>query len=317
LRVLVTGATGLIGSSVVERLAPGNEMFALSRRGGVELERVEWVQHDLTRPLNATALPGEIDAIVHLAQWNRYRDFPDGAMELFAVNVQSTAALLEYARGAGAHAFVLASTGGCYARSPDPIDEEAPLTTPGPYFRSKRMAELLVENYASEFGGAILRFFFAYGPGGKLLVARLAAKILTGEEIAIDGDPGMAMNPIYVDDAAAAVEAALGLGKPATINIAGDEVVRVRELVERLAEAFGRDVRIRPGGASPGDLVADTSRMRSLLGIRLGVDLDRGLRAVAETLMAGSARRSDLLRSGDHERGKRRHGPNLHRQVEP
>jgi nucleoside-diphosphate-sugar epimerase len=179
---------------------------------------------------------------------------------------------------------VLASTGGSYAPSPDPVAEDAPLTTPGPYFRSKRMAELLVENYAGELGGAILRFFFAYGPGGRLLVSRLANRILAGEEIVIDGDPGMAMNPIYVDDAAAAVEAALGLSEQATINVAGDEVLRVRELVERLAEALGRKARIRPGSAAPGDLVADTSLMRSLLGVRPEVDLDHGLRAVAESL---------------------------------
>jgi UDP-glucose 4-epimerase len=290
MRVLVTGATGSIGSRLLRRLAPANEVYALSRRGGPELEGVEWIQQDLSQPLDPAELPAEIDAVAHLAQSERYRDFPDGAMDLFAVNVQSTAALLEYARGARARAFVLASTGGAYAHSQEPVGEDAPLSMTLPYFRSKRMAELLVENYSGELGGGILRFFFAYGPGGKLLVARLAAKILAGEEIVIEGDPGMAINPIYVDDAAAAVEAALALPEQATVNVAGDEVVRIRELVERLAQAIGREARIGSGGESPGDLVADTSLMRSLLGVRPAVDLDRGLLAVAESLMAGSGK---------------------------
>jgi nucleoside-diphosphate-sugar epimerase len=288
MRVLVTGATGSIGSPLLRRLAPANDVFAISRRGGPELEGVEWIRLDLSQPLDRSELPAEIDAIAHLAQSERYRDFPEGALDLFAVNVRSTAELLEYARGAGARSFVLASTGGTYAHDPDPIAEDAPLSTTVPYFRSKRMAELLVENYSDELGGAILRFFFAYGPGGKLLVARLAAKILAGEEIAVEGDPGMAINPIYIDDAAAAVEGALGLSEQVTVNVAGDEVVRVRELVERLAVAMGREVRIGPGGDSPGDLVADTSRMRSLLGIRPEVTLDDGLKAVAKDILAGS-----------------------------
>ena len=288
MRVLVTGATGLIGSALVARLAPEQEVFALTRRDVPEMPGVEWIQADLAQPLDPKALPARIDAVVHLAQSDRYREFPEGALDLFAVNVQSTAALLEYARRAGAGAVVLASTGGSYEPGPEPISEDAPLTTPGPYFRSKRMAELLVESYAGELGGAILRFFFVYGPGGKLLVSRLANAILAGDEVVIDGDPGMAMNPIYVDDAAAAIESALGLRDQTIANVAGDEVVRVRELVERLAGALGREVAIRPGGPAPGDLVAATSRMRDLLGVKPEFDLDRGLRAVARSLATGS-----------------------------
>src|SRR5262249_22562463 len=107
MRVLVTGATGLIGSALVERLARSSEVFALGRTSGLELEGVDWIRGDLSEPLDPATLPAKVDAVAHLAQSERYRDFPEGALDLFAVNVQSTAALLEYARGAGASAFVL------------------------------------------------------------------------------------------------------------------------------------------------------------------------------------------------------------------
>ncbi len=105
----------------------------------------------------------------------------------------------------------------------------------------------------------------------------------------IDGDPGLAMNPIYVEDAAAAIEAALGLSEQATVNVAGTEVVRLRELVERLATALGREAVIRDGAATPGDLIADTSLMRELLGVTPEYDLDRGLQALAQSLAADPA----------------------------
>ena len=61
-----------------------------------------------------THLPSHIDGVLHLAQSHAYRDFPAGAVDMFRVNVASTASLLEYARRAGASRFYLASTGSVY-----------------------------------------------------------------------------------------------------------------------------------------------------------------------------------------------------------
>ena len=289
MKILITGGTGLIGRRVIERMTPAHDVVALARRDPpADLDGAEWIRQDLSQPLDAGRLPAKVDGILHLAQSERYSDFPDGAEDVFAVNVKSTSELLEYGRRAGARSFVLASTGGTYAPSPEPIAEDAPLAVPGPYFRSKRMAELLVENYADLIGGAVLRFFFVYGLGGRMLVNRLARQIHRDEEILIEGDPGMRINPIFVDDAAAAVAAALGLEKQALVNVAGQEVVTITDLVERIGVALGRGVRIRHSGAAPGDLVAATGRMQSLLGVEGGTALDDGLRSVARAIAAGA-----------------------------
>jgi UDP-glucose 4-epimerase len=291
LKILITGATGMIGRYLVERLASKHELVALARRDppGWMPQGLNWIRHDLSQPFDAARLPHRIDAIAHLAQSERYREFPEGAADVFAVNVQSTFDLLEYARGAGADAFVFASTGGNYRASSRPIGEDAPLASPGPYFRSKLMAEMMIENYRDMMGGAVLRFFFVYGPGGKLLITRLGKQILAGDEIVVQGNPGMRINPIYVQDAAAAIEAALGLSELSVINVAGEQVVSLTELIDRLAAALGREPSVRHSGTSPGDLIGDTSRMKSALGITPSITLDEGLRALAESVAVGTS----------------------------
>jgi UDP-glucose 4-epimerase len=291
--VLVTGASGLVGRQLLGQIASRHEVVALTRRTDPPDEAgegVDWVRQDLTEPLDERALPSRLDAIVHLAQSQRYRDFPDGAEDLFEVNVHSTARLLRLARRSGAERFVLASTGGVYGFGAQPITEEAPLALSGPYFRSKRMSELLLEDYADLLVPVALRFFFVYGPGkGQTLIPRLADRIVQGEQLTVEGDPGMRMNPIYAGDAAAAIAAALDVDDPAVINVAGQEVVTVTGLIERLARALGRDVRVTHTGECEGDLIADTSRMAAVLGVTASTGLDEGLAAVAHARLADSA----------------------------
>jgi nucleoside-diphosphate-sugar epimerase len=289
MRILVTGATGLIGRHLIERLAPRHELVCISRSDPpAEIATAaDWIRVDLAEPIDVAELPGSVEGIVHLAQSDRYREFPEGADDLFAVNVRSTMELLEYGRRIEARAFVLASTGGCYAPGTAALSEGARLEPPGPYFRSKRAAELLAENYAELLGGAILRLFFVYGPGkGARLVTRLAKQISDGEEVLVAGEPGMRMNPIFAADAAAAIEAALGLQRQEVVNIAGTEVVTVSDLAARLGRAMGREPVIRHAGEATGDLVADTTRMQERLGVVPAISLDDGLAAVAEWIGA-------------------------------
>ena len=291
MRILVTGATGLLGRHLLPRLA-GHDVFALSRAPAPDGDaRVTWIHHDLSGPLDRALLPERLDAIVHLAQSERHDDGPDGFADVFAVNVRSTAELLEYGRAADIRSFVLASTGGVYGLSAEPISEDAPCTVESPYYRSKLIAELLAKDYAPLFDCVVLRLFFVYGEGrSRMLVARLADRILRGETIVVEGDPGLRINPIYAGDAAAAIDAALALGRSETFNVAGAEVVTVTDLAERIAAALDRRVQIRhTGEGPPADLVANTERLRSGLGFIPPTDLDLGLAAVARSLTASEA----------------------------
>lgn len=282
MKLLVTGAAGFIGSHLIEHLAGRHALYAVTRRPPPPAlaDRAHWIEQDLVR-LDPDALPARIDGVVHLAQSAHYRHFPDGAPDVFAVNVGSTFSLLEYARSAGARTFVLASTGGVYGHRPHPISERDDEPRPSTfYFRSKRSAELLAEAYAELFAVVVLRLFFVYGAAQRrMLIASLIDKVVAGEPIVVDGEPGLSINPIHVDDAVRVFEPALTLGRSATLNVAGPERVTLTELVRRIGEIAGRPPAITYNAAQPeGDLVADIGRLREVLGVTPAIPLADGLR---------------------------------------
>ena len=283
MRLLVTGGTGFIGRRLLAELAGRHEIVALARTATRDDGAVHWVEHDLREALDAARLPRRVDAVLHLAQSPRYKEFPAGAADVYAVTVQSTFALLEWAREAGAETFVLVSTGGLYIPSERAVDENSPIHADGFYFRAKHAAELLLGAYAGLLRPVVLRPFFVYGKGQtRMLIARLAEQIAAGEEIVIEGDPGLRCNPVHVDDMVRVFEPVLTAPVSGVINVAGPDVVSMSELVAALGQAIGIEpvTRHRPA-ATAGELVAATDRLRSELGVTPRVGLLDGLRQIA------------------------------------
>ena len=280
MRVLVTGAGGFIGRRALERLEVEHEVFPVVRTAPDSSR--DWIVHDLAQPLDTSRLPARIDAVLHLAQSRRYREFPAGAEDVYAVNVHSTFRLLEYARAAGAQCFALGSTGGIYGYSYEALVETSPANPLNFYLTSKHVAESLAGNYQSFFRTVVFRFFFVYGPGQEgMVVPTLLEKVRKGDQISIAGRPGQCINPIHVDDAVEVFAPALALERSDVFNVAGDEVVSIRDLVGVIEEAAGETAHIRHiDPQHEGDLVGDNSRMKEVLGVRPGVSLLDGIRSM-------------------------------------
>jgi len=290
-RILITGAAGFIGRRLVSSLCDRHELVALVRpKTPIEkLAGVHWLEHDLSQPLDQERFPERVDAIIHLAQSRHYREFPEGGKDIFDVNIQSTFQLLEYARRAGVKHFLFASSGGVYGYSYERFVETDPVNPLNFYLSSKYTSELLIANYQPFFYTVVFRLFFVYGPGQKgMLIPNLISKVVKGELITIEGDPGLRINPIYIEDAVQVFEPALNLTTSALFNLAGDEMVTITELVKLMERITGKEALIKYEGMNPqGDLVGDNTRMKEVLGVLTKVSLLEGLKAMLSSSLRG------------------------------
>jgi nucleoside-diphosphate-sugar epimerase len=235
-------------------------------------ESLQTIPCDLSRGWSTEAFPKEVDAVIHLAQSEHFREFPQYGEHIFRVNTMSTLRLLDYARQAKARTFILASSGGIYGHGDEGFKEDRPIEAKGDlgfYLGTKLCAEVLAENYASFMVIIILRFFFVYGRGQRptMFIPRLLRAVREGEPILVNGEEGLKCNPTFVTDAASAVCRSLELKASHKINVGGPEVLSLRQIGQSMGEVLGKAPVFKvQKDSEPQHLVGDIKKMVHLLG---------------------------------------------------
>lgn len=262
-RIVITGGSGLVGSHLLPLFGPETELHVLSRHEPqARPANLHHHRMDLGANFDLKALPSRVDGIIYLAQSDHFREFPERALQVFEVNVAGPLRLLDYARRAGARSFVSASSGGVYGSAEGGLSENSFIPASGSlgfYLSSKLCSEIVAENYAPFMNVAVLRLFFAYGAEQKrsMLIPRLVDNIREGRPIQLQGHDGISINPIHADDAARAVKAALDLEGCDRINVAGPEILSIRQIGDIIGEKIGRE---------PIYAVEDRHRGKNLIG---------------------------------------------------
>lgn len=266
-KCIITGASGLIGTQVLEVLRDEWKVFSVTRRkAGKQNRNIEFIKLDLSRKWSADVLPRKVDAVIYLAQSGHFRDFPDHGINIFNVNTLSVLKFLEYARKAKVRTFILASSGGVESLNLNiNRDMENGLKF---YLSTKLCAEILAKQYARFFNVIILRFFFVYGPGQRkdMLIPRLVSRVKERQPIMLDGHNGIKINPTHVSDAARAVKKAIGLRGSHTIDIAGPKVYTIRKISGIIGERLSKSpvYKVRRGAVSR-DIKGNIRAMARLL----------------------------------------------------
>src|SRR5919108_2801857 len=251
--ILITGATGRVGSRFVRRLvAEGEPVRALVRRG--QIEGVDTIVGDLRdEDARQRALDG-VDAVVHLAA--AFRGVPDA--EAVAVNHEATVGL---ARAAGTRRFVYVSTNLVYGhgRGRPAREDDAPAPA-GAYPESKAAAEDALRAIDG-LGLRIVRLAFVYGEGDPHL----------GESMmwARNWPAHQRLHLVHHAAVAQGLLRALRMDgiDGATFNIADDAPVTAAELHALNGEPPPADAADRPL-EDPWAGIVDTSAARRTLGWR-------------------------------------------------
>ena len=304
--ILVTGAAGLIGRTLVERLlADGRAVMPVDRLPVADDALYEVTTAELTDVHRLYALVAAgVDGIIHCGGISGPalgRDHPAGVA---AVNVGGTVNLLEAARLFGVRRFVFCSSIVAYGATPaglDLVDETAPLTaTADVYGASKAAADLLVRAFAAQHGldARIGRIGWVYGPRRQTpsLLGGMVRSGLEGRPLTFDHDGTYALQLVHVDDVAAGLLAIYDapelLAQPPAsaagraFNITGGTCIRVLELAALVTAACpSADIRFTPGRAMAADQQAlfSLSALRSL-GWQPRVALDAGIARYAAWL---------------------------------
>ncbi len=270
--ILVTGATGLMGSNLLEPLAKIFKVHAISRSeindGGAN---IQWHHIDLRDDFDVKLLPSDIEAIIYLAQSEDFRDFPTKALDIFEINTVKLLKLLDYGREVGVKKFIYASTGGVYGTGRNSFSEKEALLATGEngfYVTSKLCSEVLTDNYQQFMDIVILRLFFVYGKMQKssMLIPRLITNVREKNPISLQGSNGIFMNPIHVSDAISSVLAALELKGSHKINVAGSRVHSLKSICELIGNKVGvQPIFEHDMQSLPRHMVADITNMMRLL----------------------------------------------------
>jgi len=294
MRCIVTGASGFIGSHLVDALlADGHEVLGVDDLSTGRLKNLDAARNSQgfrfleknIRDLCKADLPfADCDWFFHLAGRADLVPSIVNPEDYFQVNVEGTFRALQLARELGVKRFLYAASSTCYG-IPDtyPTPESAPCNPEHPYALTKLMGEEMVLHWQKvyQLPALSLRLFNVYGPRSRTTGAYGAVfgvflkQKLAGVPFTVVGDGTQTRDFTFVSDVASAFLAAAKSDAQGEIfNVGSGHTYAVNRLVELLGgekEFIPR----RPG--EPDCTFADTQKITSRIGWTPSIPLEEGV----------------------------------------
>jgi nucleoside-diphosphate-sugar epimerase len=293
--VLVTGASGFIGTHLVGSLArQGLDVVSVSRKSGFQEDKRHF-RVDLcdTAAIQKLFRQFSFSSVVHLAAAGVSAE--ENFADLVAVNTLATGAFARVALANKVQRFIYVGSGFEYRPQARPMDESTPLGAPNLYGASKAAGWMMLDTLFRLEGLPLvtLRPFSVYGPGENpvKLVPYVISQALRSEPIRLTLG-SQVRDYIFVDDVVDAL--LLGVTGPASpgqvynIGAGPQEARSVRQFVEEILAAMGVPPRLcwfdraARSRLDPPYLVSDPTRAHLDLGWRPRVRFEEGIARTIE-----------------------------------
>ena len=294
MRCIVTGASGFIGSHLVDALlADGHEVLGVDDLSTGRLKNLDaarksgafrFLEKNIRDLCKGELLLPDCDWFFHLAGRADLVPSIVNPEDYFQVNVEGTFRALQLARELGVKRFLYAASSTCYG-IPDtyPTPESAPCNPEHPYALTKLMGEEMVLHWQKvyQLPALSLRLFNVYGPRSRTTGAYGAVfgvflkQKLAGVPFTVVGDGTQTRDFTFVSDVASAFLAAAKSDAQGEIfNVGSGHTYAVNRLIELLGgekEFIPR----RPG--EPDCTFADTQKITSRIGWTPSIPLEEGV----------------------------------------
>ena len=291
-RILFTGATGFIGSHVIDLFMDKDYKLSIIKRSSSEVERIKrhiskltFFDHDIVS-LNQIFDNYAFDAIIHLATQYRKSDVGTDSFEMYKVNVEFPKKLLRFAIKHNVKKFINTSTYFQYSPHTLPISENSRLLPFNEYAKTKIEFAKHLEASSDQIKAINLIIFSPYGPrDNDKLVSRVVKQALLNRPM--DFSEGLQkLDLTFVKDVARAYLRAIEcsdstLAAYTDVCIATGFPTSIREIVSLVEEISGTNIEKTWGEKSASDypvIFGDTVKAKEILNWSAETDIKSGLK---------------------------------------
>lgn len=291
--VLLTGATGFLGSHMLELLLQSGYNVIVTKRSTSDVWRIEHLlskvqSYDIdTDSIETVFASNKIDAVIHLA--TLYRKFNNGkeVAEMVSSNITFPIELLEVGLRHGLKAFINTGTFFEYDCSHLPVDESSSLSAFNLYAKTKTAFESMLQTYSDKLLINTFRLFSPYGEkDNQKLIPLIINRALSGNKLELS-EGFQKLDFIYAKDVVAAYLAAIKRFEISDVkneyqifNLGSGITLSVRDVLSVVEQSAGVKIDVTWGEKSAADIpvaYANISKAKAVLGWEPHYSIQQGI----------------------------------------